>query len=195
MCLKKCSITIIIPMMLLLSSCSSEDMDLVNQWKENLESTENTESVNFVSTIFNDQTYNDLLTIFKMSEEIAQSISRDKGITQQTVAQILETGGYSAESAMKIARNLVDNIATVTGVKQSDIITFLLQEEMSPSVDGILDVSNNAIEKVKNNIDKFGVEHTEELLKNIKNTVGDNDPYITQQYVIEETIDKNDEVD
>lgn len=195
MCLKKCSITIIIPMMLLLSSCSSEDMDLVNQWKENLESTENTESVNFVSTIFNDQTYNDLLTIFKMSEEIAQSISRDKGITQQTVAQILETGGYSAESAMKIARNLVDNIATVTGVKQSDIITFLLQEEMSPSVDGILDVSNNAIEKVKNNIDKFGVEQTEELLKNIKNTVGDNDPYITQQYVIEETIDKNDEVD
>lgn len=96
---------------------------------------------------------------------------------------------------MKIARNLVDNIATVTGVKQSDIITFLLQEEMSPSVDGILDVSNNAIEKVKNNIDKFGVEQTEELLKNIKNTVGDNDPYITQQYVIEETIDKNDEVD
>ena len=114
---KKYSISILISMVLLLSSCSSEEIHLVDQWKENLESSENTESVNFISTIFNDQTYNDLLTIFKMSEEIAKSISRDKGVTQQTVAQILETGGYSAESAMKIARNLVDDIATVTGVK------------------------------------------------------------------------------
>ena len=192
---KKYSISILISMVLLLSSCSSEEIHLVDQWKENLESSENTESVNFISTIFNDQTYNDLLTIFKMSEEIAKSISRDKGVTQQTVAQILETGGYSAESAMKIARNLVDDIATVTGVKQSDIAKFLLEEEMSSSVDGILDVSNDAIEKVKNSLDEFGVDKTEELLKNIKNTVGDNDPYITQQYVIEETIDKNDEVD
>lgn len=192
---KKYSISILISMVLLLSSCSSEEMHLVDQWKENLESSENTESVNFISTIFNDQTYNDLLTIFKMSEEIAKSISRDKGVTQQTVAQILETGGYSAESAIKIARNLVDDIATVTGVKQSDIAKFLLEEEMSSSVDGILEVSNDAIEKVKNSLDKFGVEQTEELLKNIKNAVDDNDQHVTQQYVVEETIDKNNKVD
>ena len=192
---KKYSISILISMVLLLSSCSSEKMHLVDQWKENLESSENTESVNFISTIFNDQTYNDLLTIFKMSEEIAKSISRDKGVTQQTVAQILETGGYSAESAIKIAKNLVDDIATVTGVKQSDIAKFLLEEEMSSSVDGILEVSNDAIEKVKNSLDKFGVEQTEELLKNIKNAVDDNDPHVTQQYFVEETINKNNEVD
>lgn len=162
---KKYSISILISMVLLLSSCSSEEMHFVDQWKENLESSENTESVNFISTIFNDQTYNDLLTIFKMSEEIAKSISRDKGVTQQTVAQILETGGYSAESAMKIARNLVDDIATVTGVKQFDIAKFLLEEEMSSSVDGILYVPNDTIEKVKNSLDEFGVDKIEELLK------------------------------
>ena len=144
---------------------------MVDKWQETLENSDNTESVDFISSIFNDQTYNDLLDIFAMSEEIANSISEDKGVTQQTVAKILKTGGYGADAAMEIAKNLADDFSTVTGIKQSDIMKFLLMEEMSPSVEGILQIPNDAIEKVKTSIDKIGVEETKEMIQKMKKNI------------------------
>lgn len=161
---------------LTISACSSEENNIINQWQEELKNSENTESVNFISSIFNDQTYNDLSTMLDMSEQIAERISRDKGITQQTVAQILETGGYGAEAALKIARNLVNDFSTITGIKQSDIILLLLQEEMSSSIDGILHIPNNYINQLRIYIDEFGVGTIKQALENInKNKENDLD--------------------
>lgn len=177
--LKKFVTIMIIPGMLILSACSPGERAITETWKNNLENSDNTESVNFISSIFNDETYNNLLTLFSMSEQIANRISEDQGITQQTVADILEAGGYGADAAMRIAKDLVDDIATVTGVKdsdimnvkQSDIMKFLLQEEMSSSVDGLLHVPHDAIEKVRTSIDKIGMEETKELLQKMKDTM------------------------
>lgn len=171
MFLKKYIAIVILPMNLVLSSCSTQERSMVDKWQETLENSDNTESVDFISSIFNDQTYNDLLAIFAMSEEIANSISEDKGVTQQTVAKILKTGGYGADAAMEIAKNLADDFSTVTGIKQSDIMKFLLMEEMSPSVEGILQIPNDAIEKVKTSIDKIGVEETKEMIQKMKKNI------------------------
>lgn len=171
MFLKKYIAIVILPMTLVLSSCSTQERSMVDKWQETLENSDNTESVDFISSIFNDQTYNDLLAIFAMSEEIANSISEDKGVTQQTVAKILKTGGYGADAAMEIAKNLSDDFSTVTGIKQSDIMKFLLMEEMSPSVEGILQIPNDAIEKVKTSIDKIGVEETKEMIQKMKKNI------------------------
>lgn len=171
MFLKKYIAIVILPMALVLSSCSTQERSMVDKWQETLENSDNTESVDFISSIFNDQTYNDLLAIFAMSEEIANSISEDKGVTQQTVAKILKTGGYGADAAMEIAKNLADDFSTVTGIKQSDIMKFLLMEEMSPSVEGILQIPNDAIEKVKTSIDKIGVEETKEMIQKMKKNI------------------------
>lgn len=171
MFLKKYIAIVILPMTLVLSSCSTQERSMVDKWQESLENSDNTESVDFISSIFNDQTYNDLLAIFAMSEEIANSISEDKGVTQQTVAKILKAGGYGADAAMEIAKNLADDFATVTGVKQSDIMKFLLMEEMSPSIEGILQIPNDAIEKVKTSIDKIGVEETKEMIQKMKKNI------------------------
>lgn len=171
MFLKKYIAIVILPMTLVLSSCSTQERSMVDKWQETLENSDNTESVDFISSIFNDQTYNDLLAIFAMSEEIANSISEDKGVTQQTVAKILKTGGYGADAAMEIAKNLADDFSTVTGIKQSDIMKFLLMEEMSPSVEGILQIPNDAIEKVKTSIDKIGVEETKEMIQKMKKNI------------------------
>lgn len=171
MFLKKYIAIVILPMALVLSSCSTQERSMVDKWQETLENSDNTESVDFISSIFNDQTYNDLLAIFAMSEEIANSISEDKGVTQQTVAKILKTGGYRADAAMEIAKNLADDFSTVTGIKQSDIMKFLLMEEMSPSVEGILQIPNDAIEKVKTSIDKIGVEETKEMIQKMKKNI------------------------
>lgn len=171
MFLKKYIAIVILPMTLVLSSCSTQERSMVDKWQETLENSDNTESVDFISSIFNDQTYNDLLAIFAMSEEIANSISEDKGVTQQTVAKILKTGGYGADAAMEIAKNLADDFSTVTGIKQSDIMKFLLMEEMSPSVEGILQIPNDVIEKVKTSIDKIGVEETKEMIQKMKKNI------------------------
>lgn len=171
MFLKKYIAIVILPMTLVLSSCSTQERSMVDKWQETLENSDNTESVDFISSIFNDQTYNDLLAIFAMSEEIANSISEDKGVTQQTVAKILKAGGYGADAAMEIAKNLADDFSTVTGIKQSDIMKFLLMEEMSPSVEGILHIPNDAIEKVKTSIDKIGVEETKEMIQKMKKNI------------------------
>lgn len=171
MFLKKYIAIVILPMTLVLSSCFTQERSMVDKWQETLENSDNTESVDFISSIFNDQTYNDLLDIFAMSEEIANSISEDKGVTQQTVAKILKTGGYGADAAMEIAKNLADDFSTVTGIKQSDIMKFLLMEEMSPSVEGILQIPNDAIEKVKTSIDKIGVEETKEMIQKMKKNI------------------------
>lgn len=176
MFLKRFYILMAIFSCLTISACSSEENNIINQWQEELKNSENTESVNFISSIFNDQTYNDLSTMLDMSEQIAERISRDKGITQQTVAQILETGGYGAEAALKIARNLVNDFSTITGIKQSDIILLLLQEEMSSSIDGILHIPNNYINQLRIYIDEFGVGTIKQALENInKNKENDLD--------------------